>query len=311
VNQPDSPQPAIEGPPHLPPPIRGGYRLISRPLLLGWCLWLLVSWAINLMLDGSAAMPAVRWMLVCALVGIMIAWPVWRLSLPTPPMPTLSTLSDLFFLWLIFQVLVLRVGIDWPIDHAILIDAAVTTNGDLVPGLSAGELRIDDGLTLQPLSRTFIEIGGGPAPGVGFDLINVPNGSAAIDGDLIVSMITGCIPTPSETFAFLIADSVTGEFDNAPDGSTIPTTDGSMFRIDYQADRIVLTDFVAGPGLTAPLAGDANGDGQVTGADLSILDANFGAGVTAATSAITAVPEPTSLALIGLGGLALLRRRPA
>jgi len=59
------------------------------------------------------------------------------------------------------------------------------------------------------------------------------------------------------------------------------------------------------------IPGDANGDGQVTGADLSILDANFGAGVNAATSAITAVPEPTSLALIGLGGLALLRRRPA
>jgi len=153
VNQPDSPQPAIEGPPHLPPPIRGGYRLISRPLLLGWCLWLLVSWAINLMLDGSAAMPAVRWMLVCALVGIMIAWPVWRLSLPTPPAPTLATLSDLLFLLLIFQVLVVRVGLDWPLEHAVLIDAAVGT------WALATAMLVDLGRRMAAVGRTLAAIG--------------------------------------------------------------------------------------------------------------------------------------------------------
>jgi len=128
-------------------------RLVSRPLLLGWCLWLLVSWALHLMFDGPVATPAIRWMLLSALIGIMIAWPVWRLSLPTPLMPTLSTLSDLFFLWLIFQVLVLRVGIDWPIDHAILIDAAVTTYA-----LAAGWL-VDVGRRLSAAGRSVAMIG--------------------------------------------------------------------------------------------------------------------------------------------------------
>jgi len=55
--------------------------------------------------------------------------------------------------------------------------------------------------------------------------------------------------------------------------------------------------------------GDITGDGLVNGQDLAILAANFGAGAAALPGQGSAVPEPTSLALLGLGGLALLRRR--
>ncbi|MEO0477396.1 MAG: dockerin type I repeat-containing protein [Planctomycetota bacterium] len=57
--------------------------------------------------------------------------------------------------------------------------------------------------------------------------------------------------------------------------------------------------------------GDFNGDGVVTAADLVILDANFGAGVGSVTNAsgVTAIPEPSSLALLGLAGLLLTCRR--
>jgi PEP-CTERM motif-containing protein len=48
--------------------------------------------------------------------------------------------------------------------------------------------------------------------------------------------------------------------------------------------------------------GDFNGDGEVTDADYTIWADNYGA-----TSGI--IPEPASLALLGFGGLAMLRRR--
>ena len=70
-------------------------------------------------------MPTVRWMLLSALVGLLLAWPAWRLSIASPIASTAATLTDLFLLLAIFQILIVRVSIDWPIDHAMLIDAAV------------------------------------------------------------------------------------------------------------------------------------------------------------------------------------------
>jgi len=54
--------------------------------------------------------------------------------------------------------------------------------------------------------------------------------------------------------------------------------------------------------------GDFNDDGQVTIADFLILQNNWGYG-TANAGAVPTIPEPITLALFGLGGLALIRRR--
>lgn len=55
--------------------------------------------------------------------------------------------------------------------------------------------------------------------------------------------------------------------------------------------------------------GDFNGDGAVSLADLSILGNNYGSSYSAPLNGAIQTPEPTTMALLGLGGLALLRRR--
>ena len=52
--------------------------------------------------------------------------------------------------------------------------------------------------------------------------------------------------------------------------------------------------------------GDLNENGTVNDDDLSLLLANWGAGSAAAPEA---VPEPMTITLLALGGLALIRRR--
>lgn len=57
--------------------------------------------------------------------------------------------------------------------------------------------------------------------------------------------------------------------------------------------------------------GDYNYDGAVNVSDLSILGANYDSDLFAGGSAMTIVPEPATLALLAIGGVALIRRRQA
>ena len=91
------------------------------------------------------------------------------------------------------------------------------------------------------------------------------------------------------------------------DGDDVVDGQGT-FRGDFNADGSVngtdLSIMSGNFGGAAGFAGgNANCDTTVNGTDLSILSSTFGSVVTAA------VPEPVTMSLLSLGGVALLRRR--
>ena len=82
-----------------------------RELMLGWCLWLLGAWAVTLFLD--APVPAARWMILLAAIGLMLAWPALRLSQRNGRGGTLRiTLLDWASLMIILQAVI------WPLRLA-------------------------------------------------------------------------------------------------------------------------------------------------------------------------------------------------
>lgn len=129
-----------------PPPRAGKARkdeaAASRRVVLGWCLWLLGSWAVLLPMEG--AVWAVRGMILAALVGLMVLWPLVRLSeavIITPadaaafpdrkPWPTWLVSVGVFVEWLsliaVLQAVIwpLRITGDWSLAQALWLDAAV------------------------------------------------------------------------------------------------------------------------------------------------------------------------------------------
>ncbi|NOZ10723.1 MAG: filamentous hemagglutinin N-terminal domain-containing protein [Gammaproteobacteria bacterium] len=122
----------------------------------------------------------------------------------------------------------------------------LTNNGAFSPGTSAGTLTLIGGL---PGTGTLnIELGG---TGAGqFDVLNVPSGSAAINGTLNIALINGFTPNVGDTFDIVTAASLggLGANINGPDGYTFVLVDagGGIARLQVTGIPAV-TDGVATP----------------------------------------------------------------
>jgi len=185
----------------------------------------------------------------------------------------------------------------------------VVINGTDAPGFSpAAVIRgsVDYEGTLE------IEIGG-TSPGSGFDQLNhiLGAGIADLGGTLDVELIGGFLPAFGDTFEIITATTVQGTFDT----ELLPTLTGALqWLVGYQPSSV---------SLSVGLAGDFDFDGDVDGADflewqqglgtiydaddLTDWEANFGTVAPAVATAAAAVPEPSSLAMLCLGGLLGLR----
>ena len=190
----------------------------------------------------------------------------------------------------------------------------------------------------QPQGVLEIELAG-VTPGTQHDLLNVV-GEASLGGALDVALIDGFTPQVGDAFTVLSADTLSGAFEtytgdvfsfdthlalapviDAPAAvvELVATYPGDA-NLDFMVDAADLNTIALNWQQTGKdwLDGDFSGDGAVDAADLNLLALNwqFGqslgalASFDAAWSAALAasVPEPTTLGLFTLAGLAMLKR---
>ena len=187
------------------------------------------------------------------------------------------------------------------------------SDGFIKPGDNPGETGT---LTLFSIHKILlgdtnvieIEIGDGEHDAV--DLITASD-PVALNGELDVSFLAGYSPSAGDSFDIITAvNGLTGVFDT----ETLPGLSGGLdWLIDYAANTVTLEIL---------LPGDYNDDGSVDGSDflvwqrtdgtpagLSAWQGNYGIGSgTGSLSATATVPEPTSLVLVGMCALMLVRR---
>jgi len=106
---------------------------MPRALIFLASIWLIASWILAIGLrhpvlpSSSSYEPGVRLMLLCVTTGLMIGWPLLRLSQVAPTHPLRSTLLDLLVLLAMVQIVLwpLRLVTTWTVMRTAAIDATL------------------------------------------------------------------------------------------------------------------------------------------------------------------------------------------
>jgi hypothetical protein len=107
--------------------------IMPRGLVVLAAIWLIVSWLLALGLrmpvqpSSAAFTPGVRLMLLSMAVGLMVGWPLLRLSQQPTGFPGRQTMLDLFALLGLVQVVIwpMRLVTAWPPARTVAIDATI------------------------------------------------------------------------------------------------------------------------------------------------------------------------------------------
>ncbi len=207
----------------------------------------------------------------------------------------------------------------------------LTNDGTLAPGEQLGSITVQN--YVQFIDGTLkIQLAGTTADTL-YDRV-VATGTAAVNGTLDVSFLSGFNPSVGNTFTFLTASQITGTFlyydlPNLASGlvwhiSKTPTAYTlSIVAADFDRDGVVDTsDYILwrntrNTSVTPYSGADANGDGFINDTDYAIWRSSFGdvrgtaSGAGSGSLVSGGVPEPSSEFLVTLGAmlLAFIRRR--
>ena len=126
-----------------PPPL-----LLPRGLILAAAAWLIFSWILSVGLtppvEASSASytPGVRLMLVYITIGLMIGWPLLRLSQAPKYWPLTQTILDMVVLLSLIQVVIwpLRLITPWTLDRTAALDATMAAWTLLVGAIIASAI---------------------------------------------------------------------------------------------------------------------------------------------------------------------------
>ncbi|MEM7680486.1 MAG: dockerin type I domain-containing protein [Planctomycetota bacterium] len=182
----------------------------------------------------------------------------------------------------------------------------VDASGEIDTGVAFSFFGVSLDLTLTSATTFDLDItrfdeANDPAPSL-TTLTNLTFAGTLGDGT-IESLALFNIDAPNQSDVFFNSLSYTLDAVAAVPGDA--NGDGDVDLLDFD---ILAGNFGAGPGAVGGVSiGDFNGDGNVDLLDFDILAGNFG--FTSPGSLPGAVPEPASMALLGLGSLTLLRGR--
>lgn len=106
---------------------------MPRGLIFVASLWLIASWILALGVrmpvqpSSASYTPGVRLMLLCMMIGLLIGWPLLRLSQQATPFPLRQTMLDLIVLLTLCQVVIwpLRLVTPWTAGRTAAIDATI------------------------------------------------------------------------------------------------------------------------------------------------------------------------------------------